>query len=810
MTRPQSSGRLGRFVDACAGVLMHRRRLLLLLCLAVTVALGFSATRLRLDPGFNKMIPLQHPYMQVFTKYASTFSGANTVLVSLRWKGDGDIYNAAFMDKLRHATDEVFFIPGVDRSRVFSLFTPNVRYTEVTEAGFRGDVVVPGRFSGTPAELDKVRRNVASSGQIGRLVSNDLKSALIRAELRETDPATGKTIDYGSVARQLEKIRAQFSGQDVEVNIVGFAKLVGDVEEGIAGVMGFFALAFAVTALLLWLYTRSLRITVLALVVALLPVGWLLGLLPLLGYGIDPMSILVPFLIFSIGVSHAVQMTNAWKQEVVQGHSPLDSASAAFRKLFIPGTVALLTNALGFMVIMRIEIDIVRELGITACLGVLLMIVTNKVFLPILLSYTRLEPSALARSQARRAQGGGGLWHKFGALARPAPALGVFVAALALLAAGAIESRGLKIGDVGSGAPELRADSRYNRDSASIVSQYNIGSDALTVVVEPTGFDDGCLHYPVMSAVERFEMHMRGVSGVQSVVSVSSLAKVVIGAYNEGNPRWEALPRSSEGLGQGAKAYDPDNGMNTSNCQAIQVLIYTANHEGATIAHIIREIRSFTAADKTPNVAFRLAGGNIGVMAATNEAVEEAEVAMLLAIFGAITLLCLLTFRSWRAVLCIIVPLTLVSVLCNALMARLGIGLKVSTLPVITLGVGVGVDYGIYLYERIQHQIREEGQALPQAFAEAMRQRGSAALFTALTMCIGVGTWAFAALKFQAYMGILLAFMFLVNLFGAVSLLPALAAWLGVEEEERARVAAGVAAGSDLPPPAHALKSDAA
>ncbi|WP_042883158.1 efflux RND transporter permease subunit [Cupriavidus necator] len=812
MNRPQSSGRLGRFVDACASVLMRRRRLLLLLCLAVTVALGFSATRLRLDPGFNKMIPLQHPYMQVFTKYASTFSGANTVLLSMRWKGDGDIYNAAFMDKLRHATDEVFFIPGVDRSRVFSLFTPNVRYTEVTEAGFRGDVVVPGRFSGTPAELDKVRRNVARSGQIGRLVSNDLKSALIRAELRETDPATGKAIDYGSVARQLEKIRAQFSGQDVEVNIVGFAKLVGDVEAGIAGVMGFFALAFAVTALLLWLYTRSLRISLLALVVALLPVGWLLGLLPLLGYGIDPMSILVPFLIFSIGVSHAVQMTNAWKQEVVQGHNALDSAGAAFRKLFIPGTVALLTNALGFMVIMRIEIDIVRELGITACLGVLLMIVTNKVFLPILLSYTRLEPSALARSQARRAQGNVGLWQKFGALARPAPALGVFIAALALLAGGAIESRGLKIGDVGSGAPELRADSRYNRDSASIVSQYNIGSDALTVVVEPTGFDDGCLHYPVMSAVERFEMHMRGVSGVQSVVSVSSLAKVVIGANNEGNPRWEALPRSSQGLSQGAKAYDPDNGMNTSNCQAIQVQIYTANHEGATIAHIIREIRRFTAGDKTPNVAFRLAGGNIGVMAATNEAVEEAEVAMLLAIFGAITLLCLLTFRSWRAVLCIIVPLSLVSVLCNALMARLGIGLKVSTLPVITLGVGVGVDYGIYLYERIQHQIREEGQALPQAFAEAMRQRGSAALFTALTMCIGVGTWAFAALKFQADMGILLAFMFLVNLFGAVSLLPALAAWLGVEDEERARVAAGTsgaATSGETAPSAHALKSDA-
>ncbi|MDI7065617.1 hypothetical protein QMO17_30705, partial [Klebsiella pneumoniae] len=100
----------------------------------------------RLDPGFNKMTPMQHPYMQVFNRYASAFPGANTILVSLRWKGHGDIYNPAFMDDLRHATDDVFFIPGVNRSRVFSLFTPNVRYTEVTEAGFRGDVVVPGQF----------------------------------------------------------------------------------------------------------------------------------------------------------------------------------------------------------------------------------------------------------------------------------------------------------------------------------------------------------------------------------------------------------------------------------------------------------------------------------------------------------------------------------------------------------------------------------------------------------------------------------------------------------------------------------------
>ncbi|WP_027820216.1 efflux RND transporter permease subunit [Paraburkholderia bannensis] len=789
MTATPRTSALARFVDRCASAIMRHRLVLLTLCVALTAAFGYSATRLRLDPGFNKMIPMEHPYMQVFNRYASAFPGANTVLVSLRWKGQGDIYNEPFMDALRHATDDVFFIPGVNRSRVFSLFTPNVRYTEVTEAGFRGDVVVPGQFSSNnPADLAKVRRNVARSGQIGRLVSNDLKAALIRAELRETDPATGKRLDYSAVAKQLEQIRARYASQNVEVDIIGFAKLVGDVEAGIAGVMVFFGIAFAITALLLLAYTRSLRTTALALCVALLPVVWLLGALPMLGLGIDPMSILVPFLIFSIGVSHAVQMTNAWKQALATGLSSADAARDAFRKLFVPGTVALLTNALGFMVIMRIRIDIVRELGITACLGVLLMIVTNKVFLPILLSYTRLERGALVRAQSRVAQRRSGAksdgWARFGVFARPLPALGVFALALGLLAFGAQASRALQIGDIGSGAPELRATSRYNLDNARITSQYNIGVDALAVIVETQGYDDACLHYPVMSAIERFEMQMRGVAGVQSVVSVPSLAKVSIAAFNEGNPRWAALPRSSDGLTQGAGAFDPDNGMNTENCQAIQVLIYTDNHEGRTIAHIVDEIKRFAAEDETKGVAFRLAGGNVGVMAATNEAVADAEIAMLLSIFGAIALLCFVTFRSWRAVLCIVVPLTIVSILCNAVMAWLGIGLKVATLPVITLGVGVGVDYGIYLYERLQHELRA-GASLPEAFGAAMRQRGTAALFTAVTMFIGVGTWAGSALKFQVDMGVLLAFMFLVNLFGAVFLLPALAAWLGVERAER-------------------------
>ena len=790
-----------RLVNQCAERLLAHRKPLLGLFLLITLALGYSATQVRLDPGFNKQIPVRHAYMLNFLDFSRIFTGANRLLVSVHWKGEGDIYNPEFLQTLQQVTDDVFYISGVSRPSVTSLFTPNVRYIEITEEGYVGDLVVPPQYAATLEDLQQVRSNAARSGQIGRLLANDLKSAMVRADLQDVDPKTGQPVDYVQIAQRLEDIRSKYSSADIDINIVGFAKLVGDVVEGLNTVIGFFAIAFVITGVLLWVYSRSLRLTVVALFVALLPVIWLLGLLPLLGLGIDPMSILVPFLIFSIGVSHAVQMTNAWKQQVLAGSDSVTAAKAAFSTIFIPGALALLMNALGFGVIMLIDIPIVHELGITACIGVMLMIITNKIMLPLIIAHLRLEPR-LMTARARLNEQRHPLWWRLSALATPGPALWVFAISLLLLAAGAYKARDLATGDIGAGAPELRADSRYNQDNHAIISSYSIGLDVLSVFLTISDRSEACLDPAVMRAVETFDFKMREVPGVQSVQSVAGMGKEVIAGNNEGNPRWAAIPGSSQGLQQGAYAYSPDSGLVTDGCQQMQILVFLADHEGATVAHVLSEAKRIINGIQVPGVSFKLAGGNIGVMAASNEAVKQAEVVMLAALFISVALFCLLTFRSLRAVLCILVPLAIVAVLCNALMALLGIGLKVATLPVMALGVGVGVDYGIYLYERIEHEMAE-GQNLREAFYRAMCQRGTAAVFTALTMSLGVCTWVFAPLKFQADMGVLLAFMFMVNVLGAIFLLPALAAWfnlgkpLVVDKSPVAADAGGVRTRSD-------------
>jgi predicted RND superfamily exporter protein len=766
---------LDRLIQSASRLVFDHRKVWLVLFSILTLLFIASASRMVVDAGFNKMVPLKHEYMKVYREYEKVFGSANRVAIAIVQK-DGDIYSKEFMAKLKGLTDDVFLLNGVDRPSVKSLFTPNTRFIEVIEEGFAGGNVIPATFQGTDADLAKVRENVNKSTEVGRSVASDFSGALVSASLLEIDPQTGQRLNYFEVAAKLEALRAKYQSERHSVHIIGFAKAIGDIRDGARGVITFFGVAFVITlALMLW-FVKDLKLTLVALVVAMMPVLWLLGTLPILGFGIDPLSILVPFLIFSIGVSHAVQMTKTWEREVVGGADSLTAAKRSFAKLFIPGTLALLTNVLGFAVIMLIPIDIVRELGITASLGVAWMIVTNKMLLPILLSHLTMSKGALqkeAYAEGRVER----FWRVAAGGVERKRATVIVAAAGVILALGLVQAHNLKVGDYGIGVPELRPESRYNVDNRVIIEKFRIGVNTLGVVAQTKGVQGACTNYELMSVIERFDWYMQNVPGTQSVISLPGLAKNVNAGFNEGNLKWRQLPRDPQVMAQSVTPIDTSTGLLNPDCSVMQVLVNTTDQQGETIARLVSEVKRFAASNNSDKLEFKLATGNMGVTAATNEAVDKARWEMNFAIFGALLVMCMLTFRSLRATLCILIPLAIVSVLCEALMPVLGIGLKVSTLPVIALGVGVGVDYGIYLYDRIEIHL-EEGKDLAQAFYEALNERGTAMVFTAVTMTIGVGTWVLSALKFQADMGILLAFMFFLNMLGALFLLPALAAFL--------------------------------
>jgi uncharacterized protein len=767
-----------RLLRLAIAVVYGRRALTFAILLAFTAAMLLQALRLQPDAGYEKQIPLQHPYMQVFKKYEKAFGGANLVTIALVRKpgAGGTIYEEHFLESLRAATDEIFFLPGVDRSRVTSLFTPGVRYLEVVEGGFSGGDVVPRDYAPGPAMFELIRANVGKAGIIGRLVSNDQRGAMIVAELLEHHPVTGERLDYREVADALEKLRAKYQSDDIDVHVIGFAKVVGDVTDASVEVAGYFVVALALTMLLLWAFCGSFRLSLLPLSAALVAVVWELGLLHTLGFGLDPFAILVPFLILSIAVSHGVQYINGWGNEVAE--NGLDSYHASletFKRLFIPGTVAILTDVIGFATLAFIKIEIVREMALNAAIGMLAVIITNKIMLPIVLTWVRLPALEKFRRRTRqRVELGDRLWRPLSVFATARGAVPALALAAVALAWAVAKFPELRIGDTQVGVPELRPDSRYNRDSAAVVRNFNIGVDLLKVIVETKEY--GCVDGAVMELVDRYAWHMQNTPGVASVISLPWIARRVRQGLNEASPKWLVLPRNEGALAQIVAQVPASAGLQNPDCSAMPVLIFTLDHKAETIEGIVDATRAFDEQNAGGGARFALASGNVGVMAATNEEIKARELVVIVWVHLTLLLFVWVSFQSVASVIAIIAPLVLCSLLTYGFMTVVGIGMKAATLPVAAFGVGIGVDGGIYLWSVLARHL-EAGQSLREAYVNALRHTGKAVMFTSLSLVAAVVTWMFSGLQYQADMGLLLTMMFTANLFGAILLLPALA-WL--------------------------------
>ncbi|MHA6196051.1 efflux RND transporter permease subunit [Pseudomonas wadenswilerensis] len=759
-------------------ILFNHRLVVIVLCALVTLLLGWQTSKLELNASFEKTIPGQHPYIQVFHRYQNELAGlGNSVRIAVQ-SPSGTIYDPGYLDALRRLSDEVFLLPGVDRVNMKSLWTPSTRWTGVTEDGLEGGSVIPNGYDGSPASLEQLRANVARSGEVGQLVAANGGSTVIYVPLLTKD-AQGKPLEYAAFAEQLERLRQTYEAQGLHVHITGFAKIIGDLIDGVKAVLAFFAVAVLIATATVFWYTRCVRSTLLVVVASLIAVVWQLGLLPTLGYALDPYSMLVPFLVFAIGMSHGAQKMNGIMQDIGRGVPKLLAARFTFRRLFLAGMTALLADAVGFAVLLVIDIQVIRELAIAASIGVAVLIFTNLILLPILLSYTGVNAGAAMRSlrsEAQASEAGAdrhGLWAFLDRFTyRPMASLAL-LGALLLGGVGAVVSTHLKIGDLDPGAPELRPDSRYNQDVAFMNGNYGASSDVLAVLV--TSPDGQCSLYDTLNKVDALEWQLRQLPGVESTQSLALLNRRMAVGLSEASPKWyEFLP--NQGMLNTVTAGAP-RGLYNDGCNLLTLYVYLRDHKADTLSRVVGHVEAFARDNDTADARFLLAAGNAGIEAATNSVVKQAWWQMLFLVYAAVAVLSLVTFRSWRAVLVAVLPLMLTSILAEALMVALGMGVKVATLPVIALGVGIGIDYALYILSVTLAQLRA-GKSLSEAYYRALLFTGKVVMLTGVTLAIGVVTWVLSPIKFQADMGLLLAFMFIWNMLGALILLPALAHFL--------------------------------
>ncbi|WP_290523341.1 MMPL family transporter [Alcanivorax sp.] len=762
----------GNFLER---VIFNHRLAIMIFCALLTGFLAFNALKLPINASFERMIPHSHPYIQNYLEMSDELRGlGDSVRIAVHHR-DGDIYDPEYLERLREINDRIFLLDGVDRSFMRSLWTPLVRWTEISEYGFVGGPVMPDDYDGSPESLKKLRYNVMRSGIVGSLVAGDQRSSLIVVPLLQTDPHTGEPMDYAAFSHALEKEVRSLEDDNVSIHIIGFAKLVGDLIDGLTEVALFFLIAALITVAIIFLYTRCAKSTLLVLLCSLVAVSWQLGSMQLLGFVADPYSILVPFLVFAIGVSHGVQKMNGIMEDIGRGTHRYVAARYTFRRLFAAGLTALLADAVGFAVLAIIDIPVIRDMVISLSIGIFILVFTNLVLLPVMLSYTGVSKTGAERSLSAQSSRHP-LFHLLEKFTEPKPAMLAIVFFAGLFVVAMVVRTDISIGDLDAGAPELRTDSRYNQDNAFITENFGLSSDLFVVMMRSK--EGGMGSYETLMEQDRLEELLRATPGVQTTVAAASLIRRITPGFFEGNLKWASINRDP------AVITDTLNQIGVSNPELVTedrssgaLIAFLTDHKAETLSRVVDVTEEFADNHNREEVEFLLAAGSSGIDAATNIVVEKANYWMLLLVYLAVGLLCLINFRSWRAVVVALVPLIITSMLCEALMVVLGIGIKVATLPVIALGVGIGVDYALYLLS-IQLANQRNGDSLAVAYAKALRFTGKIVGLIGLTLAAGVCTWVFSPIKFQADMGILLTFMFLWNMIGALILIPALSRFL--------------------------------
>ncbi len=761
---------LYRFVD----IVWKYPKGTLLLIAVVTVLFALRVPTVRIVSDFADLLPQDHPYILLHNEIRDTFGGANNIIVAVTVE-EGSIFSNDTLDRIHRITLAVDALEGINHNLVTSLTHRNVR-----KVWFSGEGTVksstyydPLKGGYSAAELDGIREDVLADPRVfGLLVSPDLKSALVRGTLNEG------ALDYEKVFLQLQSIREREAVEGIKIYATGQPVLVGWVSSYANQIITIFLLTVVIMLGLLIMHFRSMYGILLPMLGIIVTTIWGLGTLSLLGYNLDPLMLVIPFLISARAMSHGIQIVERYYQEIEHGHDGKYAAHLAFSNLFRPGSLGVVSDAIGLLLIAVGSVPINDKLAVYACLWALSVIITVIIAIPCIL---QLLPTPTVRPAGSSVMAK--LFKKIAdRVTRPrAPAIVLWVSSLLFVVALLAASK-VTIGETEPGSPLLYADHDYNVSSKTI-NQAFPGSEELYVI----GHTDelaGLKRPEVVKALADLQAHMLADPALGGTKGLPDLIRAVNRITHYNDPRWYALPDDPRLVGGLMFLYmmsSPIQGallefLDTDETNANMVFYYK-DHQGATIRRAIEMINQWKDREesKIDGFTLKLAGGTIGVNAAINDAAFETNLIIIPLVFALIFLSVAAFYGSFHAGLIMLVAMSFATVLTYAYMGLVGIGINVNTVPIIAVGIGVGIDYSIYLMDRIRSEYYD-GLSLNESIKIALETTGKAIGFTAVTLICGVMMWVFVSdLKFQADAAMLLIVMLALNAMASIFLVPA---WL--------------------------------
>lgn len=762
----ENPGRLHRFVEFC----IRNRTWVASVIAVVTVFMAFLAVRIEIKTVFDDLLPSNHPYIKVHEQFKQNFGGSNLVSIMLE-VNDGDIFTPAVLSKIQKVTLDLQYVQGVNQFQIISLAAKKAKEVRSSTEGIDIKPLMWPTVPQSAGEIAKLKEAVLRNPLIyGAYVSRDLKAALITVDFYD------KEVRYDRIFDQIGRIARSVEGDGVVVRVVGEPMLYGWVNHYLPETGKIFLVTIAALIALLFVTMRTWRGTLLPLLAGIVSAVWALGMTRLAGMHLDPLLVVVAFLIMARAISHSVQLVIHFDDKLAEGASDSTAAAkAAMFALFKPGMLGVIADAGCMIVVIFTPIPLLQKVAIIGAVWVSTIAVSACVLTPVLLSWIR-RPRHYAHSfdiqPAFR-----WLLHGCGRIATTRARYVVIAATIVIFVVSGLYAFKLKVGDANPGSPILWGDSRYNVDAAQINQRFS-GADRMFVVL--SGEHTDAIKEPkALATMTAFQSFMESQPEVGGSMSVADLVPMMNRTLHEGNPRYEEFGGNSAQNGEilylftsGTDPGDIDRLVDPQYKNA-SVTIFFRDHQGETIRNAIAHVEEFARKNADSPIRFQLAGGLIGVLAATNEIILAKQIESIALALLVLVICCAVVYRSLSAGMFFMVPVLLSNTLTFAFMAWKGIGMNINTLPIAALGIGLGVDYAFYVVDEIRGGL-QKGKTLFASIEYSLLSAGRGVLITAATLITSVAIWYLSSIRFQAEMGILMALWLFISAASSLLLMPTL------------------------------------
>ncbi|MBI3245915.1 MAG: MMPL family transporter [Deltaproteobacteria bacterium] len=749
--------------------LIRLRMPVLIITSLFTAFMAYKTLQLEMSTAFNDLLPYRHPFVQVHFRFASQFGGANNINVMLK-VDKGDVFNKEILKKVFDMTQAMDRVTGVNHDQIASIGHRTTRYLTVL-GGTIATPPVMRRPPKTDEEVEDIRKICYNTESIyGKLVALNGRALIIQANFIE-----GR-LDYKRIFDEVNRtVKEPFETSEHTIWIAGEPRLYGWIYYYAAEVYYIFLAATVFMWLLLYAYFHDWRGALRPTITGVISSFWGLGMQSLMGFAMDPLSLVIPFFVTARAVSHSVQMHDRYYEEYKKWEWNKEKAIiAAFAELFVPTMSGIITDALGMLAIVVVPVVILQRIAISASVWVASVAISELLLNPIVYYY--LKAPERHKVEIREV----GIFQRVVTacanwIVRPRNAMGIVIFWVAAFLISLTQVQHLTFGDPTASTPLLHESSPYNQSHLEI-QKYFGGIEPLIVVVE--GRNKDVLKDPnILKTMEKFQRYMERDPDIGYSFSLSDIVQSINMTFYDMQPRWSVLPAQIPKIsalffyyfagappGETSRFLDPSYTVS-------HVTFFCKNHQGDNVARIIDEARKFVSENPMEKADFRLAGGLIGVTGAANEEIVKNDILMNLLGFGTIFLIVMFTYRSAVASFVMMIGLFLANGVVNAYMGYMNIGINLQSLPIVTVGVGFGIDYALYIVSRAVEEFKGD---VTEAVRRGLETSGKAVTFTAISLVTATLLWAFSNIRFCSEMGLLLALWMGISFFGSCTFVPAL------------------------------------